>query len=135
MAVRQFFYWLLAGALIGFGLIGMLSIGFPFLLVGCGLALYGIIRSKFRGLWASLVGFGSLPAIILVAQLAGSTICTVTSSGVTYSSGSGSSGGSGSGSCYPPSYYSFAIFFGCIALLGAVWPLLRVLLRRLRPRS
>lgn len=129
MAVRQFFYWLLAGALIGFGLIGLLSIRFPFLLVGCGLALYGIIRSKFREFWASLVGFGSLPAIILVAQLAGSTVCTVTSSGVTDSSSSGSS------SCYPLSYYSFAIFFGCIASLGAAWPLLRVLLRRLRPQS
>ena len=121
MAAPQQFYWLLAGALIGFGLIAILSIGFPFLLVGCGLVIYGIIRFRFRGFWAFLVGFGALPALILAAQLVGSPLppCTGTSRG----------------DCYPPAYSTLAIFFGGIALLGGVWPLLRVLLRRLRTRS
>jgi len=74
MAAPQHFYWLLAGALIGFGLIAILSIGFPFLFVGCGLVIYGIIRFRFRGFWAFLVGFGALPALILSAQLVGSPL-------------------------------------------------------------
>lgn len=129
MAARQLFYWLLAGALIGFGVIGILSIGFPFLLVGCGLVIYGIIRFRFRGFWAFLVGFGTLPAIILMVDiLTAPPPCTgqplllpphVSSISCGY---------------IPPSYYNLAIFFGCTALLGGVWPLLRVLLRRLRAR-
>lgn len=133
MAALQLFYWLLAGALIGFGLIGILSIGFPFLVVGCGLVIYGIIRFGFRGFWASLVGLGAVPALILAVQLVGSPMptCTVTSSGLSYTSPPGAT----SGGCYPPAYSTLAIFFGGIALLGGVWPLLRVLLRRLRTRS
>ena len=133
MAAPQHFYWLLAGALIGFGLIGILSIGFPFLLVGCGLLIYGIVRFRFRGFWAFLVGFGVLPALILAAQLVGSPLptCTVTASGVSYTSPPGVT----NGGCYPPSYYTLAIFFGGVALLGGIWPLLLVFLRRLHTRS
>lgn len=133
MAALQLFYWLLAGALVGFGVIGILSIGLPFLLVGGGLVMYGIIRFRFRGCWAFLVGFGVLPALILAAQLVGSPMstCTVMSTGVSYVSSSGTT----SGGCYPPSYYTMAILFGCTAFLGGVWPLLQVLLRRLRTRS
>ena len=36
------FYWLLAGVLTGFGVIALLSIGIPFLLVGCSLLMYCI---------------------------------------------------------------------------------------------
>ena len=121
MAARQLFYWLLAGTLVGFGVIAILSIGFPFLLVGCGLVIFGIIRFRFKGFWAFLVGFGALPALILTAQLVGSPLPTCLP-------------GSTNGNCYPPSYYNLAIFFGCTALLGGVWALLRVLLRRLRVR-
>ena len=133
MAALQLFYWFLAGALVGFGVIGILSIGLPFLLVGCGLVIYGIIRFRFRGFWAFLVGFGALPALILAAQLVGSPLptCTLTSSGLSYTSPPGAT----SGGCYPPAYYMLAIFFGCITLLGVAWPLLRVLLRRLRTQS
>jgi len=132
MAAPQVFYWLLAGALIGFGLIGILSIGFPFLLVGCGMLIYGIIRFRFREFWAFLVGLGILPALILAVQLVGYPLptCTVTSTGLSYESPPGTT----SSGCYPPGYYTLAIFFGCTALLGGIWPLLRVLLRRLRTR-
>jgi hypothetical protein len=126
------FYWLLAGVITGFGLIGILSIGFPFLLVGCGMGIYGIFRFKFSGSWAFLVGFGALPALILAAQLVGSPMstCTVTSTGLSYESSPGTT----SGGCYPPDYYTLAIFFACTTLLGGVWPLLHLLLRRLRTR-
>ena len=133
MSAPQLFYWLLAGVLTSFGVSALLSIGFPFLLVGLGLMIYSIIRFKFRGFWVFLVGFGTLPVLILVAQMLVSPLpaCTVTSTGFSYTSSLGTS----SGGCYPPGYYTLAIFFGCIALLGGLWPFLQALLRRLRTRS
>jgi hypothetical protein len=65
MRTRRTLYWLLAGALMGFGVIGILSIGFPFLLVGLGLTIFLLIRRWLSGAWALLVGFGGLPALIL----------------------------------------------------------------------
>ncbi len=133
MSAPQVFYWLLAGALTSFGILALLSIGFPFLLVGCGLLLYGIIRFKFKEFWAFLVGFGTLPVLILAVQFVGSRlpVCTMTATGFSYTTSPGTT----SGGCYPPGYYTLAIFFGCIALLGGVWPLLRVLLQRRPTRS
>jgi hypothetical protein len=56
--------------------------------------------------------------------------CTGTSTSLSYESPPGTT----SGGCYPPDYYTLAIFFGCTTLLGGVWPLLHLLLRRLRTR-
>jgi hypothetical protein len=129
MAARPLWYWLLAGALIGFGVIGILSIGFPFLLVGCGLLMYGVIRFRFRGFWAFLVGFGTLPAIILIVDiLTAPAPCTGQPLMLPPHVSSISCGS------IPPSYSTLAIFFACTALLGGGWPLLRILLRRLRAR-
>jgi hypothetical protein len=50
---------LLTGVLIGFGLIGILSVGAPFLLLGVILAVIGALRVDARGIWAALVGFGA----------------------------------------------------------------------------
>ena len=132
MSAPQNFYWLVAGALTGFGLLGILSIGFPFLLVGCGMLIYGIIRFRFSGFWAFLIGFGGVPLLFLLKQLVGSPMstCTVTPTGLSYESPPGTT----SSGCYPPAYYNLAIFFGCTTLLGGVWPLLQLLIRRLRSR-
>ena len=59
-------YWLLTGALLGVGFIAILSIGALFLLLGVLLAVFGAIRVGPRGIWAALVGFGALPAGILI---------------------------------------------------------------------
>lgn len=133
VSTSQLFYWLLAGVLTSFGVLALLSIGFPFLLVGLGLMIYSIIRFRFRGFWAFLVGFGTLPVLILAVQFVGAPLptCTVTSTGLSYIYSSGTT----RGGCYPPGYYTMAIFFGCIALLGGLWPFLSVFLRRLRTRS
>jgi hypothetical protein len=66
MAVWRIVYWLLTGALIGFGLIAILSIGALFLALGMILAVIGALRVDARGIWAALVGFGALPAGILI---------------------------------------------------------------------
>jgi hypothetical protein len=41
MFIGRVLYWLLTGALIGFGAIAILSIGFPFLLLGLILVVFG----------------------------------------------------------------------------------------------
>jgi hypothetical protein len=96
-------YWFVAGALIGFGVLAILSIGALFLLAGLILVVIGAIRVGARGLWAGLVGFGLLPMVILVGDL------------------------SGPGPIEPAStaqaYHMLAITFGAIALLGVLWGL------------
>ena len=57
MQTRRILYWALAGALMGFGYIAILSIGSPFLLLGLGLVIFGLIRRWFTGFWAFLIGF------------------------------------------------------------------------------
>jgi hypothetical protein len=49
MIVARTLYWLLTGALIGFGVSGMASIGLPFLLLGLLLVIVGAIRLGARG--------------------------------------------------------------------------------------
>ena len=62
----RFLYWLLVGALLGFGVIAILSIGVFFLAAGLALLLFGAIRFGADGLWAGLVGFGAAPAVLLL---------------------------------------------------------------------
>ena len=50
------FYWAAAGALAGFGLIGLMTIGGPFLLAGAVLALAGLILLRTRVYGRSLSG-------------------------------------------------------------------------------
>jgi hypothetical protein len=54
--------------------------------------------------------------------------CTVTPTGISYQSSQSSPGTTGG--CYPPGYYTMVIFFGVIALLGIIWPLLTGFFRR-----
>jgi hypothetical protein len=59
------FYWLLAGALMGFGLMAAFSIGIAFFLPGMFMALYRVWRVGGRGFGLVLVGMGLLPAVYL----------------------------------------------------------------------
>ena len=61
------FYWAAAGALAGCGLIGLMTIGWPFLLAGAVLALAGLILLRTKGIWTLFVGFGGLPALVFPA--------------------------------------------------------------------
>jgi hypothetical protein len=63
------FYWTAAGALAGFGLIGQMTIGAPFLLAGVVLALVGLPLLWTRGTWAFFVGFGGLPALVFLLHI------------------------------------------------------------------
>lgn len=59
------FHWLLGGALLGFGLIAVFSIGIPIFLLGIVLVLYRLRRAGSRGFGLVLVGMGLLPALYL----------------------------------------------------------------------
>lgn len=124
MSIGRALYWLLTGALIGFGVIAILSIGFPFLLLGLILVIFGAIRLGGSGLWAALVGFGGLPALILVWDLTSAPWACASPTGevlpkVNYFS------------CVDTflgqltSYHLLAFGFGLIALVGLAWPLLQ----------
>jgi hypothetical protein len=56
------FYWLVAGGLLGFGLMAMLSIGLPIFLLGLVMVMYRVRRSGGRGFGLVLVGMGLVPA-------------------------------------------------------------------------
>lgn len=63
-------YWLLTGAVLGVGVIAILGIGLLLLLLGLGLLVFGVLRIGARGLWATIVGFGAAPALILQYDVA-----------------------------------------------------------------
>ncbi|MDE3229405.1 MAG: hypothetical protein KGO05_05960 [Chloroflexota bacterium] len=66
MTTAKTFYWLLVGALFGFGFIAILSIGIIFIVAGLALLIFGAIRLGGKGLWAGVVGFGLAPAAVLI---------------------------------------------------------------------
>jgi len=125
-------YWLLTGALIGFGMIAILSIGSLFLLLGVMLLVVGALRVGPRGIWAALVGFGALPAGILIWDLTsmpwacqgGEALpnvnyfsCVETPLGLL------------------TTYHVMAFFFGVIALIGLVLALAQQLWARSHPQT
>ena len=142
MSNWRILYWLFVGALLGFGLIGILSIGVIFLLAGLALLTIGAVRFGGRGLWAAIVGFGAAPAALLLWDVTSQPwACmpannTVTSPmlppGATYTS---------------PNYYTcvqtpvgllttyhvIAAGFGAIALVGLLLGLAALLWRQRRP--
>jgi hypothetical protein len=126
-------YWVAAGAVMGFGLIGLMTIGFPFVVVGLIMAVVGVWRPGIGGAWGFLVGFGGLPALVFLAHIIGAALTALNP----YCSGDLHSGeivlppGEGPVSCsyIPASYYILFAISVAIALSGIVLYLL------LRPRS
>jgi hypothetical protein len=62
-------YWMATGAVIGFGLIGLMTIGFPYLVAGLVMALVGLWRPGRGGAWSLLLGIGGLPALVFLSHL------------------------------------------------------------------
>lgn len=89
---------LLAGCLMGFGLMAVFSIGIPFFLAGLLLSLYRVARVGGRGFWLVLVGMGAVPALYLsLAYLFADR----------------------SNTFYPESYFLIVFVFVALALAGA----------------
>ena len=125
-------YWLLTGALIGFGMIGILSIGAPVLLLGVILLVIGALRVGPRGIWAALVGFGALPASILIWDVVSMPWACQGGEAlpnVNYFSCVDTPFG-------PLTTYHFMAFIlGPIAVLGLAWPFARMVWTRTTSRA
>jgi hypothetical protein len=127
-------YWLLTGALMGFGVIASLSIGFPFLVLGLILVIVGLIvgalRRRITGFWAVLVGFGGLPALILLWDVTSAPWACLPAGGgfsqpnVNYYTCVDTAVGP------LTTYHIIAFGFSVIALLGLAWPLVHHLWRQ-----
>lgn len=128
------FCWAVGGCLAGFGLIGLLSIGLPFLLAGLAMLVFAILKAGARGAWAGVVGFGAVPALVLLANMVTDLLtadwsCSSVSWGNSgYGSGSATlAPGEESITCttIPGSYIVLLAIFGSIASLGAALRLLQ----------
>ena len=143
MSNWRILYWVVAGALLGFGLIGILSIGILILPVGLLLLALGAARFGGRGLWAAIVGFGAAPAALLLWDVMFQPwVCMPADHTVV--SRSVPPGGAYTGPNYYTcvqtpvgmltTYHVMAAGFGAIALIGLLLGLAALLWRR-RPGS
>ncbi len=129
------FYWAAAGTLAGFGLIGAMTIGGPFLLAGAVLALVGLILLRTKGIWALFGGFGGLPALVFLLHIFNGVRAALNP----YCAQPGGPGMPGaptpdpvSCSFVPASYYVMFAVFAAVALFGVA---LGRLLRRTGRRT
>lgn len=112
--LARFVYWLVVGAALGVGVIGILSIGLPFLVAGLILLLVGSRTVGFRGAAGILIGSGSLPAVLLLrAILTAPPPCTAAIQ-------PGQECGA-----VPATYTTMAVLFAGLAVLGLLAPMVR----------
>lgn len=130
MSIRRILYWLLTGACLGFGLIAILSIGIVFLLVGLILLVVGALRLGGRGIWAALIGFGAVPAAILIWDVVSAPWGCITPGGATSRTGVNYFNCMQTPVGQLTSYHVMAAGFVVIALAGLAWPLLMRLFGR-----
>jgi hypothetical protein len=104
-------YWFVAGGLLGFGVIAILSIGAPLILLGLILVVIGAIRLGARELWGALLGCGLVPLAFLLNDLQDPNIQPAATA---------------------QTYQVLALIFGAIAALGLAWGVVATLLS-LRP--
>ena len=93
-------YWLLAGALLGFGLMAAFSIGIAFFLPGMFLALYRVWRVGGRGFGLVLVSMGLLPLVYLPLRYFTADRTNT---------------------FYPDDWWKGLLVYGALAVVGAVW--------------
>jgi hypothetical protein len=117
-----FLYWLVAGAVVGFGLIGIMTIGYPFLIVGMVLCVVGVGRPGIGGSWAFLIGLGGLPALVFLRHITGAALTALNPycSGDLHSGGAVAPPGAGTVTCSyaPASYYVLFAISVAITLSG-----------------
>lgn len=132
MSNWRILYWFIVGACFGFGVISILSIGIIFLAAGLLLLIFGALRLGPRRMWAAIVGFGALPAAILLwdvtsqpwaCEPANHTVYSpVVPPGASYTSPNYFT-------CVQTfagpltTYHVLAAIFGAIAIVGVIWGL------------
>ena len=119
-------YWIATGAVMGFGVIGLMTIGFPFVVAGLVMALVGVWRPGLGGAWGFLAGFGGLPALVFLSHMvealrtALNPYCDQRGPGTTMPPPAGPV------ECafVPGSYYVMFVIFTAVALVGVALGLL-----------
>lgn len=106
--VLRALYWFVAGGLLGFGVIAILSIGAPLIVLGLILIVVGVLRLGPRGLWGALLGCGLVPLAFLLNDLQNSEILPLATA---------------------QTYTVMAMIFGAIAALGLAWGLIATVMR------
>lgn len=115
------FYWAVTGAVLGIGVIAILSIGIFLLALGVGLVIFGALRLRNRHLWV-VVGFGAAPALILWNDIRSSPPPCPASGILTTTVSCGT---------IPASYTTLATIFTAIAGAGLALIAVQLLFRRL----
>jgi len=121
-------YWASAGALAGFGLIGLMTIGGPFLIAGVLLAVVGLLFWRMSGVWAFIAGFGGLPALVFLLHIIGGIRSRLNPyCSQSMDPGVGVPPGAGPITCsyVPFGYYAMFAAFAALALCGVALGLSR----------
>jgi hypothetical protein len=128
-------YWVATGALMGFGLIGLMTIGFPFVVVGLIMAVVGVWKPGIGGAWGILVGFGGLPALVFLSHIAADVRTALNPYCDQQGPATPMPPPAGPVECafVPGSYYVMFVIFTAVALVGVALGLL--LRARSRPAA
>lgn len=124
---RSALYWAATGAILGFGLLAIFTVGVLFLIVGLAMALLAVFRLWLRGAWAITLGLGGAPAAIFVRDIVEAAVssdpsCTREGS-VTIPA---SAGEGASVACTTPITNAHVValaLFGLVAASGVMWRL------------
>lgn len=125
---RQILFWLLAGGIVGMGLIGIdiFFLSIPCIIVGLILTIIGINLWGIKQLWAAFLGLGLVPALFLFYDII--TVpppCPLTGPVVPANAPILTCGGP-----LPTLYYILLACFGGIALVAGMWPIVRKRVQR-----
>lgn len=117
-------YWLVAGALLGFSVIGfdLLPIIWPVTLIAIAMVIFGAIRWHGGGAWWAVIGLGGVPLFFLLVDIYGNGP-TCPPGGLTIPAGGVPPGGAMVAECHgpiPELYYVMAGIVGAITLAGIV---------------
>ncbi len=120
----QLLFWIIAGGLIGVGVLGfdVLFLAVPCFIVGLSLLIFGVTRLGTERLWAALLGFGLIPALFLLNTIISTPPCPPQGLAIPANAPAGTSVSCG---LIPTSYYILLAGFTIIVVCAFVWPVLR----------
>jgi|SRR5579884_2835524 hypothetical protein len=127
----QALLWFIAGGLIGLGLLAfdIYFIFIPCVIAGICLLIFEIRRWGPGQLWLAFLGFGVVPALLLLNSIL-SSFPTCPPEGLTIPPDAPPGTTLSCGGPLPSTYYVLLACFAGIALAALMWPILRRIARR-----
>lgn len=105
-------------------MIGLMTIGLPFLILGLIMAVVGVWRPGIGGVWGVLIGFGGLPALVFLSHIIEGLRTALDPYCAQQEPGTLLPPTTGPVECafIPVSYYVMFVIFAAIAFLGiSLW--------------